>query len=111
MESGYLEILVQKSQKNDLELILIFSFLAIPLSQFHPNEQIEYFLNDSSSEVIIASSEFESKLKPVAEKLKKPLIIVDHCAQAANDNETGVGEIQKFISEVPCRSEDSAMIM
>jgi long-subunit acyl-CoA synthetase (AMP-forming) len=84
---------------------------AIPLSQAHPNEQIEYFLNDSSASIIVATAEFEQKLKPIAEKLKKPLLLIDHQVQTPNDFNEAEGILKNFANEVPCRSEDSAMIV
>jgi long-subunit acyl-CoA synthetase (AMP-forming) len=86
-------------------------FSAIPLSPSHPSEQIEYFLNDSKAAIIVGTSEFESKLRPVAEKLNKPLLLIDHQVQTANDHHEAEGILKVLANEVPCRSEDSALIM
>lgn len=92
-------------------MLIILFIAAIPLSPSHPNEQIEYFINDSSASVIIATAEFESKLKPLAEKLNKPFLVIENVVQSTND-ENGVDEIKNFlVNEIPCRSNDPAMIM
>lgn len=59
-------------------LVSIINFLsAVPLSSAHPSELLEYFINDSQSNLIITTPEFESKLKPIAEKLNKPLLMIE----------------------------------
>ena len=52
--------------------------VAVPLSSNHPAELLEYFLSDSQASLLITTPAFESKLKPIAEKLNKPLIVIEH---------------------------------
>lgn len=52
--------------------------IAVPLSSNHPSELWEYFLSDSQATLLITTPEFETKLKPLAEKLNKPLIVIEH---------------------------------
>ncbi|CRK88290.1 CLUMA_CG002069, isoform A [Clunio marinus] len=52
--------------------------VAVPLSAAHPAEVLEYYINDSQSNLIITTPEYEAKLKPIAEKLKKPLLAFEH---------------------------------
>lgn len=51
--------------------------LAIPLSPLHPSEVLEYFITDSKSNLIVSTPAFEPKLRPLAEKLNKRLLIID----------------------------------
>lgn len=52
--------------------------VAVPLSANHPAELLEYFLLDSQASLFITTPEFEAKLKPLAERLSKPLIVIEH---------------------------------
>lgn len=63
-----------KLYPNDLS----FLFSAVPLSVLHPNELLEYFLTDCQADLIIATPSCESKVKPLADKLNKPIITMEH---------------------------------
>ncbi|XP_050434360.1 malonate--CoA ligase ACSF3, mitochondrial isoform X2 [Adelges cooleyi] len=53
--------------------------IVVPLSPSHPASMLEYFLNDSDAQVIVTTSEFESTIQPLTEKLQqKYLIFEDH---------------------------------
>lgn len=47
------------------------------MSAVHPVELLEYYVKDSQSDLILTTPEFEEKMRPLADKLKKPLHIVD----------------------------------
>lgn len=57
-------------------LIFVF-FPAVPLSINHPSELLEYYINDSDANLILTTPEFEERLRPVADKLKKPLEVIE----------------------------------
>lgn len=64
-----------------MELIINFNdfliHIAIPLSPLHPSEVLEYFITDSKSNLIVSTPAFENKLRPLAEKVNKRLLIID----------------------------------
>lgn len=49
----------------------------MPLSVNHPPELLEYYINDSEANLILTTPEFEERLRPVADKLKKPLQVIE----------------------------------
>lgn len=49
----------------------------MPLCKAHPSELLEFYIKDSQSNLIITTAEYEDKLRPVAEKLNKPLEIIE----------------------------------
>lgn len=55
----------------------ILLYTAIPLSPLHPTEVLEYFVTDSKSNLIVSTPAFEKKLRPLAEKVNKRLLIID----------------------------------
>lgn len=65
--------------------------VALPLSASHPVELLEFYIQDSETNLIITTPQFEEKLKPLADKLKKPLHIIDQSnlidAEATNLDE------------------------
>lgn len=61
-----------------LKLIIVFS-LAVPLSPRHPENLLDYFVQDSEASILITIPEYEKLLTPLADKHKRPLIVVDHC--------------------------------
>ncbi|MDE3399861.1 MAG: hypothetical protein PWK00_02325, partial [Coxiella burnetii] len=48
--------------------------VAVPLYKKHPQAQLEYFIQDSRSSVVLASPEHVELLSPVAQKLGVPLL-------------------------------------
>ncbi|KAG5674326.1 hypothetical protein PVAND_004302 [Polypedilum vanderplanki] len=54
--------------------------IAIPLSTAHPVELLEFYIQDSETNLIITTPQYEEKLKPLADKLKKPLHVIDQAA-------------------------------
>ncbi|XP_060040993.1 malonate--CoA ligase ACSF3, mitochondrial isoform X2 [Erinaceus europaeus] len=48
--------------------------IAVPLYRKHPPAELEYFIQDSQSSIVIADQEHEDLLRPVARKLGIPLL-------------------------------------
>lgn len=72
---------------------------AVPLSAAHPPELLEYFIEDSQSNLIVTTPEFESRMKIVAERLNKPLLTFEH-SQLIND-ETRTTDEESLITGIP----------
>lgn len=72
---------------------------AVPLSAAHPPELLEYFIEDSQSNLLITTPEFEPRMKLVAEKLNKPLLTIEH-SQLIND-ETRTNDEEALITGIP----------
>lgn len=72
----------------------------MPLCSQHPTELLEYFINDSQSNLIVTTPEFESKIKPLADKLKKTLLVIDHHNQLINEETKNVDE-DSLIADFP----------
>lgn len=53
---------------------------AVPLSPKHPEELLKYFISDSDSTLLIATPEFEPRMKSVADSLGRKLLVVDHAS-------------------------------
>ena len=45
--------------------------VAVPLAVSHPAPELEYDIVDSEANIVVAGTEFESRLRPIAEKLKR----------------------------------------
>ena len=54
----------------------------VPLIPSYPTAQLEYFLIDSQADVILVEKQFQEKLKPLARKLNRRLVVLP-------DKETG----------------------
>lgn len=52
--------------------------IAVPLSNRHPANVLDYFIKDSEACLLITIDEFESLLTPLANKHQRPLIVLDH---------------------------------
>lgn len=61
-------------------IIIKIKYKAVPLCKAHPAELLEFYIKDSQSNLIVATPDFEEKLRPVAEKLNKPLKIIEQSA-------------------------------
>lgn len=48
--------------------------IAVPLYRKHPVQELEYFIQDSQSSLIIAAEEFVRNISPTAEKLGIPIL-------------------------------------
>ncbi len=56
--------------------------VAVPLCLVHPVNSLKYTLSDSGSEIVVASPEFESILKPLCEENKLRLVVVNTCGNS-----------------------------
>lgn len=72
---------------------------AVPLCSSHPPELLEYYINDSQSNLILTTPEFEAKVKPIADKLKKPLLTIEH--QQLIDEATKKLDQDSLVTEIP----------
>ncbi|XP_055991563.1 malonate--CoA ligase ACSF3, mitochondrial [Sorex fumeus] len=66
--------------------------VAVPLCRKHPPAELEYFIQDSRSALVLAGPGFEPLLRPVAQKLDVPLLPLpptegDHPSAESGDNE------------------------
>lgn len=59
---------------------------AVPLSSLHPSEVLEYYISDSKSNLVISTPAYEERLRPLAEKLNKRIVILDHDQIFTNDD-------------------------
>lgn len=48
------------------------------MSSRHPTELLKYYVSDSDAQIIVTTPEYQEKLKPVADALKRKLICLDH---------------------------------
>ncbi|XP_012891106.1 PREDICTED: acyl-CoA synthetase family member 3, mitochondrial [Dipodomys ordii] len=48
--------------------------IAVPLYRKHPEAQLEYFIRDSRSSLVVAGQEYEALLGPVVSRLRVPLL-------------------------------------
>ncbi|XP_042558221.1 malonate--CoA ligase ACSF3, mitochondrial [Dipodomys spectabilis] len=48
--------------------------IAVPLYRKHPEAQLEYFIRDSRSSLVVAGQEYEELLGPVVSRLRVPLL-------------------------------------
>lgn len=51
--------------------------VVVPLSPKQPSAQLVYYLNDSAATCIVSDVSNEAKLRPLADKLGRPLIVID----------------------------------
>ncbi|KAM6223832.1 malonate--CoA ligase ACSF3, mitochondrial [Rhynchocyon petersi] len=67
--------------------------IAVPLHSKHPVPQLEYFIQDSQSTVVVANPEYLELLGPVADRLGIPLLPLptDLCTRAAEGLAGGQG--------------------
>ncbi|XP_062965526.1 malonate--CoA ligase ACSF3, mitochondrial isoform X2 [Cynocephalus volans] len=71
--------------------------IAVPLYRKHPEVQLEYFIRDSQSSVVIAGQEYVELLSPVVRKLGVPLLPLTPAVYdgAAEEEEGPVQELQE----------------
>ncbi|XP_050544761.1 malonate--CoA ligase ACSF3, mitochondrial isoform X1 [Daktulosphaira vitifoliae] len=51
--------------------------IVVPLSPFHPESMLEYFLNDSGAKVILTTAELEKSIQPLVKKLKQKHFVLE----------------------------------
>lgn len=57
--------------------------IAVPLAVSHPPPELQYVIEDSQADVVIAHPDFEAKLRPIAEALERHFLPSDHLFEAA----------------------------
>lgn len=77
-----------KHQCHNLMLLLCV-FAAVPLSARHPPELLEYYIKDCEANLLICSTELEPLLAPIAKKLGKPILFIDHDVVPEPDPDNG----------------------
>lgn len=84
---------------------------AVPLSHLHPDELIEYFITDSETELIIVTEQYETKMRPIAEKLRRPILVVELTSHDELDKGTKIDDLKKNLQNKVSASTDPAMLM
>ncbi|XP_008137987.2 malonate--CoA ligase ACSF3, mitochondrial [Eptesicus fuscus] len=67
--------------------------IAVPLFRKHPQADLEYFIQDSQSSVVLAGQEYVELLSPVVRKLGVPLLPLPPAVYNGASEEHGVGEL------------------
>lgn len=67
--------------------------IAVPLYRKHPQADLEYFIQDSRSSVVLAGQEYVELLSPVVRKLGVPLLPLPPAVYNGAAEEHGVGEV------------------
>nr|KAF6285152.1 acyl-CoA synthetase family member 3 [Myotis myotis] len=67
--------------------------IAVPLFRKHPQADLEYFIQDSQSSVVLAGQEYVELLSPVVRKLGVPLLPLPPAVYNGAAEEHGVGEL------------------
>lgn len=50
--------------------------ICVPLCQDHPVNVLEYYVEDSKASMLMATENFETKLRPIAEKFQIPFVTI-----------------------------------
>ena len=56
--------------------IFMVGGIAVPLCKQHPTSEMQYFIEDSGASIIVGTSEFADKVRPIAIKLDVPMMIL-----------------------------------
>ncbi|XP_045843964.1 malonate--CoA ligase ACSF3, mitochondrial isoform X1 [Meles meles] len=67
--------------------------IAVPLYRKHPQAELEYFIRDSRSAVVLASQEYLELLRPVVRKLGVPLLPLPPTVYGTAPEEPGAWEV------------------
>ncbi|CAK7317245.1 Malonate--CoA ligase ACSF3, mitochondrial [Vulpes lagopus] len=67
--------------------------IAVPLYKKHPPAELEYFIRDSRSSVVLAGQEYMELLRPVVKKLGVPLLPLSSTVYGAAAEEPGEGKV------------------
>ncbi|XP_053411267.1 malonate--CoA ligase ACSF3, mitochondrial isoform X2 [Nycticebus coucang] len=68
--------------------------IAVPLCRKHPEAQLEYFIRDSRSSVVLAGQEYVEILSPVVKKLGVPLLPLTPAVYEGAAGELPEGQVQ-----------------
>ena len=69
--------------------------IAVPLCKQHPTNEMQYFVEDSGASLIIGTAEYAEKVKPIAEDLGVPLMVLttdDYTGEAEDATEWLLGK-------------------
>uniref|UniRef100_A0A2K6F5V4 Malonate--CoA ligase ACSF3, mitochondrial n=3 Tax=Propithecus coquereli TaxID=379532 RepID=A0A2K6F5V4_PROCO len=69
--------------------------IAVPLYRKHPEAQLEYFIQDSRSSVVLAGPEHVGRLSPVVRKLGVPLLPLTPAVYEGAAGEPAEGQVQE----------------
>ena len=56
--------------------IFMVGGIAVPLCKQHPTNEMQYFIEDSGASIIVGTSEFADKVRPIAIQLGVPMMIL-----------------------------------
>lgn len=56
--------------------------IAVPLSVFHPRPELEYVIEDSDAAILVAHSEFEERLRPIAASQNRRFLLTTKALSA-----------------------------
>lgn len=73
--------------------------IAVPLYKKHPASELEYFIQDSQSALLLAEEEFEDKMTPTAEKLGVPVLSLPRSGEWEGRTDGSAGDAGCPISE------------
>ncbi|KAG8144224.1 hypothetical protein E2320_001320 [Naja naja] len=73
--------------------------IAVPLYRKHPVSELEYFIQDSQSALLLAEEEFEEKMTPTAEKLGVPVLSLPRSGKWEGRTDGSAGDAGCSISE------------
>lgn len=78
--------------------------IAVPLNAKYPADLLEYYIKDSSASLLLTTPEFLSLAEPLATKLQKPLLVVNHelinTTAADGTNGNGNGATPTFSNDI-----------
>lgn len=63
--------------------------VAVPLNAKYPSDLLEYYIKDSDASLLLTTAEFLPLAEPLAAKLQKPLLVVNHELINANGTSNG----------------------
>lgn len=69
--------------------------IAVPLFRKHPEAQLEYFIRDSRSSVVVAGQEYVELLRPVVRRLGVPLLPLSPAVYLEAAEEPAEGQVQE----------------
>ncbi|KAM6430645.1 malonate--CoA ligase ACSF3, mitochondrial isoform 2-T5 [Liasis olivaceus] len=73
--------------------------IAVPLYRKHPVSELEYFIQDSQSTLLLAEQEYEEKITPTAEKLGVPVLSLPQSGKWDVSTDGSLGDASCPISE------------
>ncbi|XP_074864856.1 malonate--CoA ligase ACSF3, mitochondrial isoform X2 [Carettochelys insculpta] len=84
--------------------------IAVPLYRKHPARELEYFIQDSQSSLVIAAEEYVRKITPSAEKLGIPVLPLQNSGSHGCTSDQAVPELP-LATDCPDWKDRGAMII